>query len=156
MRLALANKKVPRMTAATSEEIARFNTKWVADGDCHIWQGNKDRDGYGYLTFRRSSRRAHRVALFIAGREIPEGYVVNHVCRNRDCVNPQHLNTVTPSENAVRDSGSIGYVNSQKSHCKNGHAYDRFYGRQRYCSICEAEKSKRLRAKWKAEGIFKI
>jgi hypothetical protein len=142
--------------APSQEEIHRFNSKWIPVGDCHIWQGNKDRDGYGYLTFRRASRRAHRVALFLADRTIPETHVVNHTCRNRDCVNPQHLNTIPASENALRDSKSIGYINSQKTHCKNGHEYDRKYGTQRYCSVCESEKTKRLRAKWKSEGIFKI
>jgi hypothetical protein len=144
------------MPSATNSEIERFNSKWVKVGDCHVWQGPKDRDGYGYITFRRASRRAHRVALFIAGREIPIGHVVNHTCRNRACVNPQHLNTMTTRDNALRDSSTLGYVNSQKTHCKNGHPYDRVYGGTRYCSICDAEKSKRLRAKWKIEGIMRI
>lgn len=143
------------MPAATEAEIKRFNSKWLRVGDCHIWQGAKDRDGYGYLTFRRASRRAHRVALFIADREIPPGHVVNHTCRNKDCVNPQHLGTTSVSENALRD-GALGYINLKKTHCKNGHPYDRIYSGQRYCSICEAQKSKRLREKWKAEGIIKI
>ena len=144
------------MTVATQAEIDRFNAKWTLVGDCHIWHGNKDRDGYGYLTFRRRSRRAQRVALFIAGRKIPEGHMVIPICRNRDCVNQQHLKTLPRGEAALRDSRSIGSINSQKTHCKNGHPYDRSYGGQRYCSICEAAKSKRLRAKWKAEGILKI
>ena len=145
----------PPMSAASASEIARFNSKWARVGDCHIWQGTQDRDGYGYLTFRRASRRAHRVALFIAGREIPHGHVVSHTCRNRACVNPQHLSVLSVRENALRD-GMLGYVNTKKTHCRNGHPYDRVYSGQRYCSTCEAEKSKRLRAKWKAEGIIRI
>jgi hypothetical protein len=140
----------------TNDEIARFASKCVQSGDCVLWTGQKDRDGYGILSFRRASRKAHRVALWLAGRTIPNGHVVNHTCRNRACVNPQHLNTLSASENSKRDSNSVGYVNSQKTHCKQGHPYDRFYGGQRYCSICEAAKSKRLRSKWKAEGILKI
>jgi hypothetical protein len=144
------------MKRATPEEIERFNSKWTAVGDCHVWQGYKDKDGYGVLTFRRASRRAARVAMFLAGRPIPPGKLANHTCRNRACVNPQHIEPVTKRQNSLKDSTSVGYLNSQKTHCKKGHAYDRKYGKQRYCSICESVKSKRLRAKWKIEGIDRI
>lgn len=144
------------MSDATPEEIARFNSKWSKVNDCHVWSGHKDRDGYGIITFRRASRKAHRVAMYLADRPIPEGFVVNHTCRNRACVNSQHLLAIPASENSKRDSTSAGYINSQKTHCPKGHSYDRHYGGQRYCSICEREKSKRLREKWKAEGIQRI
>ena len=143
-------------TTFTQSELGRFNAKWTRVGDCMVWNANKDRDGYGIFLFKRANRRAHRVALYFSGRRIPDGHVVNHTCRNRACVNPQHLNTIPASENSKRDSNSVGYVNSQKQHCPKGHAYDRKYGGQRYCSICERDKSKRLRVKWKAEGIMKI
>lgn len=94
--------------------------------------------------------------MYLAGRSIPAGFVVNHTCRNRACVNAQHLNAIPASENSKRDSTSVAYINSQKTHCKLGHAYDRFYGGQRYCSKCESAKGKRLREKWKAAGIMKI
>ena len=67
----------------TTEEIKRFNSKWEKRGDCHIWTAFKDRDGYGHFLFRRAQRKAHRVALFLSGRPIPEGHVVNHICQNR-------------------------------------------------------------------------
>lgn len=136
--------------------MQRFRDKCVPSGDCLLWTGFLDKDGYGVITFRRSTRRAHRVALFLAGRTIPDGHVVNHTCRNRACVNPQHLNTMSVSENSKRDSNSMGYINSQKTHCKRGHEYDRVYAGVRYCSKCEADKTKRLRAKWREQGIQKI
>ncbi len=144
------------MSDVTEAELKRFQQKCKRVGDCLLWQGHLDKDGYGTFLFRRASRRAHRVAMYLADKAIPDGYVVNHICRNRACVNHQHLQSIQASENWKRDSSAIGYINSQKTSCPRGHTYDRHYGGQRYCSKCEAQKSKRLRAKWRAEGIQKI
>jgi hypothetical protein len=144
------------MNKLTPTELQRFNSKWVKKGQCWLWTGPLDRDGYGTFFFRRLPRRAHRVAWFMVNGDLKEGMYINHTCRNRHCVNPQHLNLVTASENAMRDSASIPYLNSQKTHCPKGHDYDRKYGKQRYCSICEAAKRKRLRAKWAKEDTLNI
>lgn len=140
----------------TDGELSRFNSNVDKTGDCWLWTAPLDRDGYGSFFFRRRNRRAHRVAWFAAHGAIPDGMVINHTCRQRNCVNPQHLNMVTASENSLRDSTSKGYINSQKTHCPRGHAYDRTYrlksGRtNRGCSTCEREKARRLRAKWRAD-----
>lgn len=134
----------------TPEEHTRFMAKIEQTNSCHIWKGPLDKDGYGTFFLRKLNRRAHRVAWFMLHGPIPEGMVVNHTCRNPSCVNPQHLNVVTTRENALKDSTSLPYLNSQKTHCKNGHPFDRAYGRQRYCSICEKAKRARLNRKWRA------
>jgi len=139
------NKNLPQ------KDWDRFRKNLKAEGDCLIWQGRTDKDGYGTFYFYRKNRRAHRVAYYAAFGDIPKGMVINHTCRNRACQNPQHLQIVTVRENCLKDSKSVGYINSQKTHCKRGHRFDRVYGGQRYCSICEAAKTKRLRAKWAKE-----
>lgn len=138
----------------TESEMSRYAAKYERSGDCLLWINPLDKDGYGAFYFRRKNRRAHRFAYWLAYGDIPEGMVVNHKCKKRHCVNPQHLELLTPYENTMYDSVSIGAINARKTHCKNGHPFDRKYGKQRYCSICESAKRKRLNAKWRAEDTI--
>lgn len=141
----------------TPQENERFESKFVVDGKgCHLWQGPLDRDGYGMFYLRRRNRRAHRVGWYTVKGEIPEGMVVDHLCGVRSCVNPAHLRLQTPRQNALENSRGIGAVNARKTHCKEGHPFDRFYSGQRVCSKCEAAKAQRLRRKWRAEDSLRV
>ncbi|MCI3246278.1 HNH endonuclease signature motif containing protein [Streptomyces spinosisporus] len=146
----------------TESEKARFETRIRKESsDCHVWTGPLDKDGYGSFFLRRRNRRAHRVAWYDMHGPVPDGLVINHVCRNRACVNPQRLQAVTVRENTLKDSSTVSAINARKTHCKNGHPFDRVYrksngGQQRYCSICEAAKKRRLQAKWRAEDTLNV
>ena len=133
------------MERFTKNELERFNSKWIKEGECMLWQGPLDRDGYGTFYFKKKGRRAHRVSYYMHVGEIPREKVVDHTCSKRNCVNPFHLRLLTATENTMISKAQI-------THCKLGHPFDRFYGKQRYCSICQREKSKRLRAKWLEEA----
>ncbi len=150
------------MKNLTETEADRFQGKFKVSGNCWLWTGPLDRDGYGTFYFRGASRRAHRVAWYSVHGEVPNDFVVNHTCRNRSCVNPQHLQCISASENALKDSASIPYINSQKTHCRNGHPFDKaitWRGKtQRICSICDrARRSEAARVRrQKAKAALRV
>lgn len=81
---------------------------------CMLWTGPKDRDGYGY----RGRSRAHIVAWIEAFGVVPEGFVLDHRCRRRRCVNVLHLEPVSQSENENRKSWRY---RARQPKCPRGH-----------------------------------
>ena len=118
-------------------------------GDCWEWKGTKDRKGYGQFTVNKKHFFAHRWAYEALVGPIAEGMVVDHLCRNRACCNPSHMEIVTPVENVKRGEG-ITAQNSRKDKCQCGQPYfiaHRKDGRSyRYCRACKNEYQRRWRA----------
>lgn len=106
---------------------ARFFKKTNKNGPngCWVWMGVKNGDGHGQIWTggKPWQRPAHRISLQIAGIEIPEGMFVDHICRNRACVNPEHLRVVTPTVNALENNASTFAAYANRTHCKNQHLY---------------------------------
>lgn len=103
----------------------RLWEKALADGSgCWIWQGS-GRKGYGRISAGRRGDgmlSAHRVAYEIVKGPIPEGLEPDHLCRNRACINPAHLEVMTHRENVLRGEGpTAGYA--RQTHCKRGHEF---------------------------------
>lgn len=97
----------------------------AAPADCWRWLAYIAPTGYGNFRIDGRPHPAHRVAYRLHVGEIPDGLVIDHLCRNRTCVNPDHLEPVTNRENVVR--GVAAEVNRDRmlarTHCKNGHEF---------------------------------
>ncbi len=92
----------------------------VSASGCWLWNGPLSSDGYGKFQMRSRSRIAHRAAYEIIVGPIPAGLELDHLCRVRHCVNPEHLEPVTQAEN-TRRSDIPWMVVKRSGRCKNGH-----------------------------------
>lgn len=87
---------------------------------CWLWTGHITRLGYGQLKIKGKSWKAHRLVYTRERGQIPLGMELDHLCRQRDCVNPDHLEPVTHRENILRGEGVAARCAS-RTHCVHGH-----------------------------------
>jgi hypothetical protein len=127
-------------TSTTPRQV--FDEKWVPEPNtgCWLWMAYVNPAGYGRAsrTGTRSMAPAHRVAWEIYRGPIPEGMVLDHICRERSCVNPDHLRVVTQRENLVAP-GSLSPTarHAAKTHCPRcGGDYTSRDNGTRFCYPC--------------------
>ena len=99
------------------EARIRFFKKVNKTDTCWLWTACKDKAGYGWFGINHKNIRTHRFSWLLAGNIIPEGHVVRHKCRSKNCVNPDHLETGTHADNQAdrKRDGTATYAKGEKS-----------------------------------------
>lgn len=118
------------------------HVEFEPNSGCWLWSGrirtNNRGLSYGSVSVQGKKTGAHRYAYTAEIGPIPEGMVIDHLCRTPLCVNPAHLEPVTHQENVRR--GIVGENNRSKTHCSRGHEYSGenlyLYRGGRYCRAC--------------------
>ena len=132
----------------------------VVPTGCWLWCGTRTRLGYGQFSVGPKMVSAHRHAYTNLVAPIPDGAELDHLCRVRDCVNPDHLEPVDHRTNSLRGDG-VATPNAAKTHCPQNHPYDEantYYrargpaGTERKCKACKMERQRRRRAQQRVLG----
>ncbi len=139
---------------ALSDRYTISETNYYDGTPCWEWQLSLDKDGYGRFKIHKKGHRAHRVAYEVYVEPLSSELVIDHLCRNRACCNPMHLEAVTSQENILR--GELTLREKSKTHCPQGHEYNEENTHYtvskkgttwRQCRACWALKRKKRKAK---------
>ena len=103
--------------------IAQIDAGVALGQGCWWWAGAVSPDGYGKFKRNGKLERAHRGVYEELVGPIKEGLVLDHLCKNLLCVNPDHLEPVTHRENLLRSPATQASLNLAKTHCKRGHEF---------------------------------
>jgi len=139
----------------SAEERFWAKVSFTPEG-CWLWLGSKAK-GYGKLRFNTRMVSAPRFAYELTYGPIPTGLELDHLCRNRACVNPAHLEAVPHRTNALR-GGGVGALGARKTYCQKGHRFDIFNtyiskSGKRQCRTCHAAQQRaRRQAKRRVAG----
>lgn len=104
--------------------IERLLNRVEKTDECWNWTGSLSTSGYGqitgYVNDEKTNLITHRVVYEHFKGKIPKNHSIDHLCRNKLCQNPEHLEAVTPRVNTLRGVSAVA-INAQKTHCSSGH-----------------------------------
>jgi hypothetical protein len=130
--------------------VDKFLRIYVEKSDsCWQWTGAKNHvNGYGKCRFQSKHTLPHRVFYNHYKGKIPKGYQIDHLCENKLCVNPDHLEAVTPRTNTLRSERAPAAINFRKTHCKRNHELfgENLYitpDNRRQCKTCNSIRGRR-------------
>ena len=127
---------------------------------CWLWAGayfqKPNSDGYGmfYVNEKKRAAFAHRISYEFHKGDIPRDLVIDHQCRVKGCVNPDHLRAVTPQINVLENNDSVCALNAKKTHCLHGHEFTaentKIIPGGRSCKECRRIRRRRY---WALKGV---
>lgn len=134
------------------DEWQRFHRKINKTDNCWEWTEGLNSMGYGVFWLGKKTVLAHRISYKIHIGVIPEILVLDHLCSNRKCVNPAHLEAVTTKTNVQRSNKTRIHSNTKKTHCYKGHPLSGNNlviekSGSRRCRICKNNHNKKWRKK---------
>lgn len=141
------------------DRIRRGSTE--DENGCWVWHKTTNSRGYGLSMRYGKQILAHRLAYWVFVGPIPDGLELDHLCRNRLCCNPDHLEAVDHRTNVLRSPIHYGVTQMAKTHCPQGHPYDEkntylLYGRNggqmRQCRTCNRAAVRAYKARKRAEA----
>jgi hypothetical protein len=138
----------------TETEVGKLFARAIPAGDCWEWQGTRMHRGHGQVALRGRMYLVHRISYSYFRAEIPEGLILDHLCRNPPCFNPWHVEPVTIAENTRRGIQSF----QTRTHCLRGHELTPenvgMYRRgQFFCRTCRRETVRANRARRKSLSL---
>lgn len=116
-----AQLKTKRSMDSFYADVSKSGPTWNG-APCWEWTGAIAANGYARKTIRGRSQSAHKISWQLANGPVPKGLCIDHLCRNRRCVNPAHLEAVSQGENLKRGDTQAA-KNSTKTHCLRGHEF---------------------------------
>lgn len=135
-------KQGSRWKEKSMTNLERFEAKFIPEPNsgCWLWMASENGRGYGQFSVGGKPCKAYRFSYEQYRGTIPSDLTVDHLCRNRLCVNPDHLELVTNRTNVLRGAGHTAR-NAAKTQCSHGHPYDEVntyrYRGKRYCKTCQ-------------------